>query len=289
MRKFLLAASALALLSVPAMSADLAPVYKAAPPPAPVWSWTGFYIGATAGGALMDGNVSESVGSTFCNTALGGCGPAQFSNALAAAIPGGFGNSNQAGFVGGGELGYNWQMGQFVLGFETDISGTTVSGSSAIANAVTPATFPGNTVSVSGAATDKLNYLGTVRGRAGFLFTAPFLAYVTGGLAYGSASSTTSLAEQVTGPCSCGPAPAVTASTSGTRTGWTIGGGVEWMFAPHWTVKAEYLYYDLGSVTYGLPPITQVTGGGTPFFGATTASTVDFKGSIARAGVNYKF
>ena len=61
------------------------------------------------------------------------------------------------------------------------------------------------------------------------------------------------------------------------------------MLAPHWTVKAEYLHYDLGSVTYALPAIVQTTDTGVPFFGASTASHVAFTGNIARAGVNFGF
>jgi outer membrane immunogenic protein len=62
---------------------------------------------------------------------------------------------------------------------------------------------------------------------------------------------------------------------------------MEYMLAPHWTVKAEYLFYNLGSVTYALPPIVQTGAASIPFFGATTASHIAFNGNIARAGVNF--
>jgi outer membrane immunogenic protein len=288
MKKFLVAASVFSLLASPAMAADLAPFYRA-PPPVTVLGWTGPYVGATLGGAWTDSNVTESAGPTFCNPTVGGCiaGPAA-SSALAAAIPGTFSTGN-AGVIGGGEFGFNWQTGPVVLGFEADISGATISGSSLASGATGVVGFPANAVGVSGSANAKVDYLGTVRGRAGYLVTPPLLAYLTGGLAYGGASSNTTLAEQVAGPCPCGPFPAVAASTSTARLGWTIGGGLEYMFAPHWTVKAEYLYYDLGSVTYALPPIVQTTATGTPFFGAASASHVAFTGNIARAGVNFGF
>jgi outer membrane immunogenic protein len=88
---------------------------------------------------------------------------------------------------------------------------------------------------------------------AGYLALPSLLAYVTAGLAYGGASSNTTFTEQVTGACACGASPSVAGSTSAPRAGWTAGAGLEYMFAPNWTVKAEYLYYDLGSVTYTNP------------------------------------
>jgi outer membrane immunogenic protein len=288
MKKFFATTMASGLLALPAMAADLAPFYRA-PLPVPILGWTGFYVGATLGGGWTDSNVTETVGTTFCNPTVLGCaaGPAA-SNALAAAIPRTFGTSH-AGAIGGGEFGFNWQSGPFVLGFEADISGSTISGSSLVSGASGVAGFPANIVAVSGSANQKVDYLGTVRGRAGFLVAPPLLAYVTGGLAYGGASSNTTLSEQIAGPCPCGAFPSVAGSTSTARAGWTVGGGLEYMFLPHWTVKAEYLYYDLGNVTYALPPIVQTTATGTPFFGATSASHVAFTGNVARAGVNFGF
>jgi outer membrane immunogenic protein len=288
MKRLLLATCAYGLLAFPAMAADMAPFYRA-PLPIALVSWTGPYVGVTLGGGWTDNNVTEAVGTTFCNPAVVGCaaGPA-FSNAVAAAVPGTF-STRHSGAVGGGEFGYNWQMGQVVLGFEADISGSTISGGTFTSGARAVAGFPANTVAVSASANAKVDYLGTVRGRAGLLFMPPLLTYLTGGLAYGGASSNTTLAESVDGPCSCGNFPAVHGATSGPRLGWIVGGGVEYMLAPHWTVKAEYLFYDLGSVTYALPPIVQTGAAGIPFFGATTASHIAFNGNIARAGVNFGF
>jgi opacity protein-like surface antigen len=87
MRKLLFAVSALSLIALPAMAADLGPFYRA-PIPVAVLGWTGPYVGATLGSAWTGSNVTEATGATFCNPALVGCaaGPA-FSSALAAAIP----------------------------------------------------------------------------------------------------------------------------------------------------------------------------------------------------------
>ncbi len=288
MKKFLLLASAFSLVALPAMAADLAPFFRA-PAPIPGSGWTGFYVGATLGGGWSDDKVAETATATICNPVLPGCagGPA-YSTALAAAIPGTFSTGN-GGFVAGGEFGYNWQVGAFVLGMEADISGSTISSGSLASGASGVAGIPGNTVGIAASANSKVDYLGTVRARAGYLVLPSLLAYATAGLAYGGASSNTTLTEQVTGACACGASPSVAASTSAPRAGWTAGGGLEYMFAPNWTVKAEYLYYDLGSVTYALPPLVQTTAAGGPYFAAASASRVSFTGNIARAGVNFGF
>jgi outer membrane immunogenic protein len=276
MKKFLLTTLTSSVLALPAMAADLAPV-----PHEQVWSWTGFYFGGTVGGGWMTSNSNETVTSTFCNPAFSGCpavGPA-----LAAAIPTTY-NTAKAGFLAGAEAGYNWQFGQFVVGIETDLSGASISGSSSVTNAVSVVGFPGFAVAAYGTQSEKLDYFGTVRGRAGFLVTNPLLAYVTGGFAYGDASASNSLgANIVGGPC-IGCSPGVTGeSTSSKQAGWTVGGGLEWMFAPNFTVKGEYLYYDFGSVSFAGPTtISPAT------YGASTAATADFKGSVVRVGLNFK-
>jgi outer membrane immunogenic protein len=82
-------------------------------------------------------------------------------------------------------------------------------------------------------------------------------------------------------------APA-TGSVSTTRTGWTVGGGFEYLFDRQWTVKAEYIYFDLGSISYGLSPLVSTVGGVPWTTVGVAASTTDFRGSIVRVGLNYK-
>ena len=111
MRKLLLATTALAALVVtPALAADMAaPVYKAPPPPAPVWSWTGFYIGVNAGwkginsaGMTSAPNDAATVGFNTACIAAGAC-------------PQNYGNASGNGFIGGGQVGYNWQIQNYVV------------------------------------------------------------------------------------------------------------------------------------------------------------------------------
>lgn len=277
-----------ALAMAPALAADLprkAPAYQ--PPPPPVVGWAGWYIGLNAGGIWSHGDITNNVVSSFCNTDLVGCDPDQFAVAAEGAVPLNFDN-NGSGFIGGGQIGYNFQTGPIVFGIEADIQWTSLDDEHSRFGSVVPVGFPNNTVDITGTARQQIDWLGTVRGRLGWTPTPPMLLYVTGGLAYGHVETDVAFSGHVTGPCFCGPEPFTSVSFSDTRVGWTVGGGVEWMFAPRWSFKAEYLYYDLGSETLS-NQLTQVSGDLVPFFGVGIASDVEYKGSIARAGVNFHF
>jgi outer membrane immunogenic protein len=271
-----------------ASAADLprkAPAY--APPPDPVYNWTGWYVGLNAGGGWGNKGIDNTVTSSFCNTALGGCTPGlnEFSTALVAAVPRSF-DTNGSGFIGGGQIGYNWQTGQVVYGLEADFQGTNIKGSASNGGSAVPTGFAIFTVNTAGTASQNLNFLGTLRGRLGWTPSNPWLLYVTGGLAYGHVETSVAFTENIT---VLGlPNPSSFASSDQWRAGWTVGGGLEWMLNQHWTIRGEYLYYDLGSVTVN-NSMTQLNGAGVPFIAVSIASEAQFKGSIAKAGVNYKF
>ncbi|RYE35240.1 MAG: porin family protein [Hyphomicrobiales bacterium] len=190
MKKYLLASvAALGLVAAGAASAaDLpsrkgpiaAPVYMA-----PAFSWTGFYVGGNAGYGW--GNVNAN----------------------------GFANVGDLdGFVGGGQVGYNYQMGQFVLGLEADLQGADLSS--------------GNNL---GLVNVKTEYFGTVRGRVGVAFDR-FMPYVTGGWAYGNVKTAI---------------PALGFSSDRTHTGgFAVGGGLEYAVTNNIIAGVEYLYVDLG-------------------------------------------
>jgi outer membrane immunogenic protein len=318
---FLASVAALALTVGSAMAADL-PSRKGPamlpPPPPPPPMWTGFYVGLNAGGTWANSNLQTiGVGPVAADPfwSLGYIGPfhpapgpseqSQYLGAFAsAASAGGVNGGNNGGFIGGGQMGYNWQfMNNFVAGVEADIQG--IAGNSGSRTFFTGAAVPGivggalgDSFSAIHSVRGSLDYLGTVRGRLGWLFTPTLLVYGTGGLAYGGV--TLNSATQVT---------AATAvfntiqpsfggvNFSNTQVGWTAGGGLEWMFWPNWSVKAEYLYYDLGSVTQnflltsvdagGVPHPGAVHNGGSALFGGAMRARIN--GNIVRAGLNYHF
>jgi outer membrane immunogenic protein len=284
MKKLALSVAALAVSAGAALAADL-PSRKGPavlpPPPPPPPMWTGFYVGLNAGGAWANSNT--------VNTGAAGLFAAptwETELAASAALATGQNSANNSGFIGGGQIGYNYQFyNNFLVGIEADIQGIAGSGSSSSrSGALVPAAFPGETIVSTVSASRSLDYLGTVRGRLGWLATPTLLLYGTGGLAYGGVSASTSIFQAnlpFTPPFAAGGA------FSDTQVGWTAGGGVEWMFWPNWSAKAEYLYYDLGTVNYsagalGFNPAALL-------YASAVASSARFNGNIVRAGVNYHF
>lgn len=288
MKKALSVAALAFALTGSALAADL-PSYKAPPPPPlpPPPLWAGFYVGLNAGGTWGNNNNIYVTSVPIFRTA--GPGPVLFSNAAALGGTGVF-SSNAAGFIGGGQIGYNWQFygGKLVAGVEADIQGIAYSNNNRNYIAAVPAIGPFSVVTAM-SARKSLDYLGTVRGRLGWLFTPTLLAYGTGGLAYGGVNLNVAGFQGVTPdfpPFATIGFPG--GSFSDTRVGWTAGGGLEWMFMPQWSAKVEYLYYDLGSVrTPG--GLTTRTFAGALLWANATEVSARFNGNIVRAGVNYHF
>ena len=265
-KKIALAAALAASFAGSALAADL-PSKKAPVAAPPVMSWTGFYVGANAGGA-WSGNNSGSL------QVFGG------TPALSAIPVGRKVFNSYGGFLGGGQVGYNYQLMQsFVIGAEADIQG--FAGSASAANFTGVSSSAGTTYTTVGKASSNLQYLGTVRGRVGYLVMPTLLAYGTAGFAYGGVSSTVSLATGGTN----GSGGGTSIAYSNTQAGWTAGGGVEWMFLPNWSAKAEYLYYSLSNGYASGGVIDTNTGS----WGYGIGASRSYNGNIVRAGVNYHF
>ena len=265
MKRILLIGTSIVALAVPAMAADL-PVK--APPmmaPAPVLTWTGFYVGLNGGYSW--GNSRREVNFV---TATGGI-------VTGGGTITGSGQDLDGGLFGG-QIGYNWQTANWVLGIETDIQWANQRGS-AVFNCPSCVTLPSGVVGTGAIVDQELEWFGTFRGRGGFLVTPTALLYATGGLAYGSLETSLTLAGFTPG----GVGITATRSGSSTRVGWTVGGGVEWKFRPGWSAKIEYLYMDIESTSNNVF-LTSPAGTG---IGANLTSRVT--DNIIRGGFNYHF
>jgi outer membrane immunogenic protein len=265
-------------LTAGASAADLGRLAPAKAPVAVKYSWTGGYGGMSGGSSWSPDDV---------NTASSGNSqvpPSSQALADAAAFGLHFPTAPK-GFLGGGTLGYNVQTGQFVWGVEADLSWANIKGTSSQGATAPLPFFPGLTTTSAGVAEQKIDAFGTLRARLGFTPVDRLLVYGTGGLAYGHVESNTNIAETTnTGFVALTSA---VGSASTWRGGWTVGAGLEYAFAPRWTAKAEYLYYDLGSLSYNSSSTASDSVG--PFNTTGVTSTADFKGNIVRGGINYKF
>jgi len=172
-----------------AADAPRGPAYRPPPPPIPFFTWTGFYAGAHIGVGWSDGD----------------------------------GSGNSSGFVGGGQVGFNYQINQWVLGLEADIAGTTIGDSVSVA-------VPGAVVTGSGS----LDWVSTLAPRIGYAFDR-WLVYgkFGGAWAHGSGSVSVNGIQVV--------------SVDQTVSGWVLGVGTEYALRDNWTAKIEYNMMDFGS------------------------------------------
>lgn len=273
------------LIGTPALAADMA-LKAPAPSAPPPCIWCGWYIGANAGGTWGDPNVTTSASSLSNNGSPGGIQAAPVEAALANTSV----RTRNDAFIGGGQIGYNYQFGSsFVAGIETDIQGIGGHSSSSTLTSFGTTVDNGPLMQTATAST-KVDYLGTLRGRVGVLGTPNFLVYGTGGLAYGRVeASATNTQVFFASPDPAGSLPHTgTGSISQTRAGWTAGVGAEWKFTRNWSLKAEYLYYNLGTASFSYAS-NHFLPDGTLFIATGLTSSVKFDGSIARVGVNYAF
>jgi outer membrane immunogenic protein len=222
-------------------------------------------------------------------------------------LPNGF-RIPQSGLVGGFEVGYNWQAGSnWLLGIETDfsfsgMSGTASGPTSFLVNA--PSFF--TVIPQSITANESTDWYGTVRGRLGRLATPNLLLFGTGGFAYGRVADSANYALNSNIPlfaqgaggfgflCATSGVPCFTGSSSAIRTGWTVGGGVEWLLDQHWSVKIEYQFVDLGTETVRVTAVSVcATTACTTLFGPTSPSSFNAvfpdRFNVVRVGMNYRF
>lgn len=267
MKKLLIASAALAaLIGTPALAADMA--LKASPPPAPPpCVWCGWYVGANLGYGW--GRNTGNGYTAFNDVDVGGVGG--FFAAGGNVLPG----VSPKGVVGGGQIGYDWQVSPaWVLGLVTDIQGSGMRASGAGAASIGPFT---GIVETNNA---RVDWFGTVRARAGVV-ASNVLLYATGGLAYGEVHANTAFIDPSEGL----GAVTYAGSTSATKAGWSAGAGLEYAITSNWRVGAEYLYVNLGTIS-----VTEIQATRFAIPSANTFTSVSkFSANIARMFINYKF
>jgi outer membrane immunogenic protein len=220
-------------------------------PYVPVFTWTGFYIGANVGGAITQDSLYNAYSPAFPESG--------FPVGIA------LGNGSSTGIVGGGQLGYNYQVGRFVFGVEGEIdaNGTNTHFS----------THP------NGAQQDwktQGDYIATVSARLGFVIHQDTLVYIKGGGAWDQTKYNVGTTE----PASFGFNPGLSVS----RSGYVLGFGAEYAITPNWTAKIEYEYMDFGSQRLNFAAGPGLNPDYAPF---TTES--DHTLSVVKFGINYKF
>jgi len=239
-----------------ANAADIAaPVYKA-PPVAPVYNWSGFYIGGHGGCAASKHNYSTAIADSD------GPDPGTFFA---------FDSDRGGGCFGGGQIGFNWQFpgSAFVWGVEADAAWSN------IVNKGSFGEFEVGEAEILSLYESKLKAFGTVRGRIGWAtswWSVPVLPYFAGGFAWGRNTLSVTNIDVATA-----------FSDTQTHTGWTVGGGIEVALGSNWSLKGEYLYIDLGSKTYNVAAFDD---------GIATRSTpwdMSLKIQSVKIGLNYRF
>jgi outer membrane immunogenic protein len=245
------AAATAGALSASAYAADLP--MKAMPAPEQIWTWTGFYIGAHAGAGW---GTAES---TLTSISAPGF------PAVPVNLP--FAQNSRSGFLGGGQVGYNYQSGWAVFGIQGDIAGMDVKGTTPCLEVIS--------------CTSKSDWLATVTGRFGGVVADRTLLYIKGGGAWMHTDQTATVSAALGGLGGLGVGGTGALSASTTSPGWLLGMGAEYAFARNWTGFLEYDYMEFQTTNLAFPVALAP--------GASINASVVNKLSIAKVGVNYRF
>ncbi|WP_316239172.1 porin family protein [Bradyrhizobium sp. SZCCHNR1015] len=242
MLRVLLGTAAIAFTASTVFAADLP--LKASPPAAPIkFTWTGCFVGGHLGGLVSDDRTTNDLGVSR--------------------------DYDAAGFVGGGQIGCDYQFApNWAIGAEARASWSTLRTShpGSVRNRITGAVRPSQFITTN-------DVLASATVRLGYIYGERWLVYAGGGAAW--------TRERNEDPFILPAGDAVDPSTTSTRPGWTVGGGVEWAFAPHWSANVEYNYYDFGTrgiTMTNTAPVVNITG-----------FEVSDRMHAATLGVNYRF
>ena len=281
-----------------------------------VSNWAGFYTGLNAGYAFGTNYNVDSINYGSYLTLL--CGSI-VDPALSSALSSNNRNT-QNGFLGGAQFGYNYPvLDNIIVGVEADIQGSNVSGSTS-GRGVGASSFSDNSPPVTGSMggvvlgsqsiVSGVNYLGTVRGRVGYLITQSLLGYATAGFTYADAYAKitnyaidSGSAMGVLGNASISAGISQTYYGNSVQSqllaGWNAGGGFEWLFAPSWSLRTEAIYWNVGNMNiatdnWAVSPLPSASVEGVTIPIASNSyspsnTRVNYQGVIARAAINYHF
>jgi outer membrane immunogenic protein len=230
-----------------ANAADMSMPFKAPAYTAPTSNWTGFYIGINGGAGW--GTAASSIDLGSLDPTLG-----------TGSIP--VGSHEINGFLGGGQIGYNWQTGNVVLGLEGDGDWADIEGTAPCI--------------IEFSCSAKVNWTADATARLGVLPMSNVLVYVKGGAAWAGLNYNLS-SSGILGVTS------LNSSLSTTKTGGLLGIGTEYLFAPHWTAKVEYNYTDFGSHS----DTFVLTEAGVGSVAVPVSTTLQVH--TVKAGINYHF
>lgn len=240
----------------------------------------GAYAGLNAGAAFGNARfttapncVSDATNGVFC--VLPPDPSAVNGTAVAAS---GTGRMQSTGFSGGLHAGYNWQAGTLVYGAEADFGAFSLR-RSVTSSGTFPSAFLGTDYSVTESM--KADWLATFRGRIGVTVRPDILLYATGGLALTKFSFTSSYRDNAIDATF--PGGTGSGNVSELRAGWIVGGGAQWAVNRTWSIRAEYLYADFGSMSVAVPLSN------TPAFTQVMQVGAELHAHIARVGLDYRF
>jgi outer membrane immunogenic protein len=252
-----------------AHAADMAVKAPSLPPPAPVSNWAGWYVGLNAGGDWGTADPSTTVAQSGFFAVCAAC--------VSAIGNGGRQTLHTDGFTGGGQAGYNWQAGSWVVGLEADFEYFRSQGSSTATFMVLPG-IGGGTATINSALTT--DWLFTARPRLGFVVSDNYLFYGTGGLAVSELKGNWNYTDNLAGGIGT-----ESASSSQVKAGWTAGGGVEAKLQGNWVFGVEYLYVKFDNIsTSSTNYVTSVAALSAPF-----THGVDLAANIVRLRLSEKF
>ena len=279
MKTVLMSAIALGAMAVTASAADMpvrGPAMAPAPYVAPVFTWTGFYIGVNAGGALRGNGSCPGFYNYNSSTGVIGARVSDFGPAC---------NSDQTAFTGGAQAGFNWQLGSVVYGLEGDVNwvgNDTKRGFVNYAYKLGGANGTNYTYSLD--SDPQSSVLGSIRGRLGWSFDRALL-YVTGGAAFRNNSGNDVIYAYNS---SNALVATYTANSDRSSVGWSLGGGLEWAFTNNVSLKLEYLHsqFNRDNGTYLTPVLTPSTVFSSyAFRNDHSSDSID----LVRFGINYRF